>query len=185
MACKCNDKIWGCNFVQWYVLVLMIFHLRSCLTLCVATATPDSEPSEWFCDDCLTYDMLRLAYGWSYQLDNVGTKLAITVMVIYCTLAAAHFLYSIISGLSSSTWDSVAELFALAMNSQPTRVLQNTCAGIIGSKAFRASVQIFETTEGHLELCFQDSEPDPHALLAKVRVNEKYGHVACCKEKED
>ena len=149
--------------------------------------TPDSSPGEPFCDDCLEVEILRSIYGYSYQLDTVGAKLSITVMLAYCLLAVGQTLYALISGISSSAWDSVAELIALAMNSKPTHVLQNTCAGIIGVKLFRAAVGIRETTEGHLELCFGgDGEVQGGE---RVRVNEKYGkmkeeEIAARKDKE-
>ena len=109
------------------------------------------------------------------MLDGTATKLAIAVMFIYCLLASSHTLYAIITGISSSAWDSVAELVALAINSSPSDVLQNTCAGIIGTRAFKAPVRIAETTEGHLELLFGDR----HDLqTSEFRVNEKYGGIA-------
>ena len=120
--------------------------------------------------------MLRSDYGWAYQVDSVGTKLAIVVMVTYCVFAVAHICYALISGMSSSAWDSVAELVALAVNSKPTTVLQNTCAGIIGAKVFKTNVQILETTEGHLELCF-DEGPGSHDSATKVKINENYGRI--------
>lgn len=121
--------------------------------------------------------ILRSIYGWSYQVDNVGTELALTVVIAYCLFAMVHIFYALISGISGSAWNSVAELVALAMNSNATTVLQNTCAGIIGVKAFRTNVQILETTEGHLEMCFDEGFGSRDSAL-KVKINEKYGRVA-------
>ena len=98
-------------------------------------------------------------------------------MIAYCLLAVVHILYALIFGVSGSAWDSIAELVALAMNSKPTAMLQNTCAGIIGVKAFKTKVQVLETTEGHLELCFDEAE-HPSSSNLKVKYNEKYGTLS-------
>ena len=120
----------------------------------------------------MKFEIQRSIYGWSYQIDSVITKLAITVMIVYCALALTHIIYAASSGISSFAWDSTAEIVALAMNSTPTRALQNTCAGIIGTKAFKTSVKIVETTDGHLELFFGD-EDSSSAQISSLKVNEK------------
>ena len=108
------------------------------------------------------------------MIDGTITKLAIAVMFGYCLLALGHTFYVAITGVSSSAWDSVAELIALAINSSPTDTLQNTCAGIIGTRAFQTPVRIVETTGGHLELLFGDRRD---LQTSKLRFNEKYGRI--------
>ena len=108
------------------------------------------------------------------MIDGIFTRLAITVMFAYCLLAVSHVLYIVATGVSSSAWDSVAELVALAMNSAPTTALQNTCAGIIGTRAYRSTVRIAETTEGHLELLFGE-EKDSKIVVSRLKLDEKYG----------
>lgn len=106
------------------------------------------------------------------------------VMLTYCVLVFAHVIYSAISGVSSSAWDSVAELVALAMNSSPTESLQNTCAGIVGRKAYQTQVRVLKTSDKHLELVFGEVK-DPKADISKLVMNEKYGTVATGKEVKD
>ena len=111
-------------------------------------------------------------FGWSYSASGTTTKLAMTVMLAYCTLVLGHIIYSATYGVSSTAWDSSAELVALAMNSSPTKILQNTCAGIIGRHALQTPVRVLVTTPGHLELVFgevEDSNAHP------LEMNEKYG----------
>lgn len=98
-------------------------------------------------------------------------------MLIYCFLALAHLFYSAISGVSSTAWDSTAEMVALAMNSSPTEALYNTCAGIIGKKAYQTHIRVMKTSEKHLELVFGEVK-DPNADIAKLVMNEKYGGIA-------
>lgn len=96
-------------------------------------------------------------------------------MLAYCVLVLGHIIYSAISGVSSTAWDSVAELAALGMNSSPTKMLQNTCAGIIGRQAFKTPVRVLVTTPGHLELVFGEAK-DPNATSELV-MNQKYGRL--------
>ena len=99
-------------------------------------------------------------------------------MIAYCILAFLHILYATGSGISSTAWDSTAELIALAMNSSPTRHLQNTCAGIIGVKTFQTTVRVQASQseggkDGHLELVF--GEPEAH--MQRLEVNREYGKL--------
>lgn len=95
-------------------------------------------------------------------------------MLAYCALVLGHIIYSTISGVSRTAWGSTAELVALAMNSSPTEIRKNACAGIIGSKALKTPVRVLTTTQGHLELVFGEVK-DPNVLV----MNEKYGKLAC------
>ena len=100
--------------------------------------------------------------------------LAMTVMLAYCTLVLGHIIYSATYGVSSTAWDSTAELIALAMNSSPTKILQNTCAGIIGGQTLQTPVRVLVTTPGHLELVFGEvKDSSAHTL----EMNEKYGKL--------
>lgn len=105
-------------------------------------------------------------------------------MFAYCILVFGHIVYSAISGVSSTAWDSAAEIVALAMNSSPTDILQNTCAGIVGRKALKTSVKVLATTPGHLELVFGEFK-GPNAHNSQLVMNEKYGKLTGAKDYED
>lgn len=105
-------------------------------------------------------------------------------MLAYCVLVVAHLIYSAVSGISSTAWDSTAELVALAMNSSPTETLQNTCAGILGKRAYQTRVRVLKTSEKHLELVFGEVK-DPNADISQLAMNEKYGSIVAGKEDDD
>lgn len=115
-------------------------------------------------------------YGWLYSSSGTTTQLAITVMLAYCVLVFGHIIYSAVSGVSSTAWDSSAELVALAMNSSPTETLQNTCAGIVGRQALKTPVRVLATDPGHLELVFGEVK-NPNAQTSELMMNEKYGKL--------
>ena len=96
-------------------------------------------------------------------------------MLAYCIIALAHIIYSGITGLSSTAWDSIGEVIALAMNSSPSAHLQNTCAGIIGTKAYKTNVRVVATKGDHLELVFGETTQD--ANFEEMEVNREYGRL--------
>ena len=97
--------------------------------------------------------------GYAYNTQGTTIRLAIGLLLIYCLVAVAHIIYAGISGISSTCWDSIGEVTALAMNSTPTATLRNTCAGITELNIFKLPVRVlaFRDAEGdgeHLELVF-------------------------------
>lgn len=89
--------------------------------------------------------------GYAYNTHGPITKLAIGVLLAYCLVAVIHIIYAGISGISSTCWDSISEVTALAMNSTPTVLLRNTCAGISELNIFKLPVRV---------LAFADAEGD-------------------------
>ena len=88
-------------------------------------------------------------------------------------------------GISSTCWDSIAEVTALAMNSTPTAALRNTCAGITELYIFQLPVRVLAKRDGegegeHLELVFGNAsgvEKDGELIKA----NRAYGTMPLVK----
>lgn len=143
----------------------------------------------------------------SYAYNTTGTapKIAIAFLLTYCLFALSHVLYASFSGtvyaprspalrglellflditnsfagISSTSWDSIAEVTALAMNSTPTVALRNTCAGITKFHIFKLPVRILtmKDDEGdgeHLELVFGTVEED-EVKERTIKANRMYG----------
>ena len=145
--------------------------------------------------------MKTLVNGYAYGANELTVKLAVSVLIIHAALALAHTLYEVLlsGGLSSSSWDSVAELVALAMNSQPTEKLRNTCAGIRRLGTMGKVVRVVATAEregeewqrraDHLELLFEggeeveewdddDIDDERKESPGLVETNKAYGSLA-------
>ena len=129
------------------------------------------------CDTCLVLTIQNSIFGWTYTARETTIKLAICVMLVYCILVTAHIVYSVFSGVSSTAWDSGAEMIVLAMNSSTTEILQNTCAGIVGKKVFETPVKILATEWQHLELVFGDESEATNSSMSSVEMNEEYGRL--------
>lgn len=98
--------------------------------------------------------------GYAYNVSGATPKIAIAFLLAYCLFVLAHVLHAGISGFSSTCWDSIGEVTALAVNSTPTKALRNTCAGITELNIFKLPVRVLAVrdVEGgdgqHLELVF-------------------------------
>lgn len=110
--------------------------------------------------------------GVAYTTDHVPIKIALAVLVVYCVFAVGHLLYAAISGISSNSWSTIAELTALALASTAPENLRNTTAGIATAGVFKDSVRVV-ATEGNLELVFQGDLREMGGFK-EVEVNRAY-----------
>jgi hypothetical protein len=104
--------------------------------------------------------------GYAYSFDSITTKIAITILMPHASLAVCHSIYEMMPGLSSSSWDSVAELLAIAMNSSPSKALQDTCARISQLATMKLVVRVVATEVDQLDLDFT-SPSEESELLSK------------------
>ena len=119
--------------------------------------------------------------GYSYSTRGNAPKLAIAFLLLYCILVVIHLTYAGVSGISSTSWDSVAEVTALAANSTPTKELQNTCAGITEHRIFELPVRVLVSPdkegEGeHLEMVFGNVD-DGEAEKRRIMPGRVYGRL--------
>ena len=134
--------------------------------------------------------------GYAYNIRSSSSKVAISFLLAYCVIALSHVLYAAISGkrplrilvldsiiddlgISSTCWDSIGEVTALAMNSTPTTFLKNTCAGIIELNIFKLPVRVvaIRDDEGdgeHLELVFGNVD-EKDVKGTPIKPNRVYG----------
>jgi hypothetical protein len=131
--------------------------------------------------------------GLGYGPDILAVRLSLAILILYSIIATTHILITVWTGVSSSAWDSVAEIVALCIHSRPAEELENTCAGIKATKVLEQRVRIAATRgwrdeagtkdvpEGaeatnlaasHLELLFDSGE---QAAVSAVKVNHEYG----------
>ena len=116
--------------------------------------------------------------GFAYNTRGATPKVAICFLLAYCVFALAHILYAGITGISSTCWDSIGEVTALAVNSTPSALLRNTCAGITELSIFKIPVRVLafrdnENSDGeHLELVFGDLDEKTieHQVIKHNRV---------------
>lgn len=141
------------------------------------------DPTE--AKDWVKFRVSSTVEGYSYNTHGPTPKVAISFLLAYCVVAVAHILYAGISGISSTCWDSIAEVTALALNSNPTTVLRNTCAGITELNIFKLPVRVLALRDGegdgeHLELVFANVDKKT-VESGTIKANRVYGTMPTVK----
>lgn len=90
------------------------------------------------------FTMQTTANGYAYSTRGSAAKFAMFVLLFHALIALCHWIYMFWSKQSSSSWDSIAELVALAMNSRSSEVFVNTGAGIDSGDLFKNQTQVVE-----------------------------------------
>lgn len=108
--------------------------------------------------------------GYAYSLGGATSIAAIIVLLIYCLLVIAHTVYVCFNSRSSSSWESISEIVALAMQSRATEYLRNTGPGISTKDIFRSPVQIRDVGQ-RVELTFVDTSDGSRT----IQENKEYG----------
>lgn len=128
--------------------------------------------------DWVKFRVYSTSQGYAYNTTGATPKVAMCFLLAYCLVAFAHTFYAGITGISSTCWDSIGEVTALAVNSAPSTLLRNTCAGITELNIFKTPVRVLafrdnENSDGeHLELVFGDLDEKSiqHQVIKENRV---------------
>lgn len=116
----------------------------------------------------------RQKQGYAWNMDGLGIKISIPILILYCLYITVHVVYIFILGSSMPAWNSIANLTALSLNSTPTSILKNTSAGVSKRSTFRNLVSVQEVEANkQLELVFEDDKYD-RGPLRKVAVGRAY-----------
>jgi len=111
--------------------------------------------------------------GYGYDLSETAVKLSLSVIVFYIAVVLGYLLYTIVTGIVASSWDSVAELVILAINSQrPAGLLKNTSVGVDTLNTYRQPVSIRINHHDSLELVLDST--GQAANYTEVLANEEY-----------
>ncbi|KAK4954245.1 hypothetical protein LTR10_007675 [Elasticomyces elasticus] len=102
------------------------------------------------------FTMRAKVNGYAYSSKGITQKAAIVTLLIYCMMAAAHSVYIVWTGWTSSAWDTPPELTALALNSERTNAMHNTSAGVHSSNTFGSNVR-FQAKDGAVQMVFNRS----------------------------
>jgi hypothetical protein len=131
--------------------------------------------------------------GLGYGPDVLAVRLSLAILILYSVIAVSHIFFTVWTGISSSSWDSMTEIVALCIHSRPAAELENTCAGIKATRVLESRVRVAAThgwgdegktrhdtedadateqSASHLELLFDSGE---QATMSAVKLNHEYG----------
>ena len=95
-------------------------------------------------------------------------------MGIYIVFTIVYVIVSTRKGVSSTAWNSISELVALALNSQRPTALQYTSAGINASETYRQPVCVREKDGDGVQLVFKEDLDVQRANFRQVAVDKLY-----------
>ena len=110
------------------------------------------------------FTMRATANGYAYSYKGATQKAAIAVLIVYVLLALGHVVYSGRTGWTSTAWDTMPEIAALAMSSSQSSRLQNTGAGIYTMRVYQENVKT-RVRDQRVEFVFEDTREGSGTLL--------------------
>lgn len=135
----------------------------------VATST------QWTDAKDLTHqEVTGLRQGYGYDVSQTTVILAITVVGLYCLIVTAYLVYSIGSGCTGSSWDSISELLMLGLCSNRPGHLGSISAGVGTITTFREPVSIKAGQNTSLELMFDNDPRVQKSRYSDVEANKRY-----------
>ena len=124
--------------------------------------------------DVASFTAINTMYGYGYGIGSTSITLSIVVLSLYSVITILYLLYILITGSTSTAWNSAIELIALALHSKSPDNLPNTTAGINCSGTFSRRVGIRVNAEEKLELVFANDSDRRLGGLRKIQRNKAY-----------
>ena len=90
----------------------------------------------------VSFPVKRYGYGWGF--DTVAVKIATAILILHAVAVIAHCCYIMYSGLKYSFIDSLGDLVALALVSEPPVPFQATSVGVARGSTWSQSTAIRE-----------------------------------------
>jgi hypothetical protein len=99
-------------------------------------------------------DIVLSRYGYGYGMNTVTKRFAAAVLLGPAAITLSTVAALALSKRISSSWSSVGELVALAINSKPTPKLKNTGAGVSRLDTWKEKVMV-RITDERLQIIFE------------------------------
>lgn len=117
-----------------------------------------------------------IVHDYAYKMNSTTDMAAVIVLFFYCACAIAHLGWMICwVRMSSRVWSFMGEVTALAMNSKPTTMIRNTCAGVLSTANYSAPIRILESNGN-------DDDDDPMGMMDHLEI--VFGNDDVDKEKK-
>ncbi|KAL9106237.1 MAG: hypothetical protein Q9227_008705 [Pyrenula ochraceoflavens] len=147
-------------------------YLHQCSTIMVYT---DSADGNWTDPASLAqFHVKQYVTGYGYNTSIVPVQLSLFVLGLYSLVVLAYLVYSLATGRSGNSWDSIGDLFMLAMNSKQPEHLYSTSVGVDKSSTFGEPINIRENESGSVEVVFQNDPGLKKRHYKSVQPNVRY-----------
>lgn len=122
----------------------------------------------------VAYEYTQVLSGYGYGSATTFHTLSMAVLTTYCTVVVVYLAYTLITGSTSTAWNSPIELVALALQSKKPDHLGHTSVGIDSIKTFQESVGIRVNQQDQVELVFAHDRDIEARGLRKIERNKAY-----------
>ena len=112
--------------------------------------------------------------GYGYDTTNVPVKLSLAVLLVYCVTAMTYLIYTLLTGRTGNSWDTVTELFMLGVQSSSPKHLEGINVGIETLNTLREPVSIRVNEIERAELVFANDPGVRARRLRYVSPNKRY-----------
>ncbi|KAF2030503.1 hypothetical protein EK21DRAFT_88825 [Setomelanomma holmii] len=129
----------------------------------------DDEPSEYS-----TFEVWDTLYAYGYSTDTISIRSSPAVITAYCIITIMYLAYILLSGSTSTAWNSLIELVALALQSRKPEILGHVGVGIDSIKTFKQAIGIRVNNDDELELIFASDRDFDSKGLRKIESNKVY-----------
>jgi hypothetical protein len=104
--------------------------------------------------DYTAYRFIAREFGYGYGPRSTSLYLSMAVLLSYCIIVIGYILYTLVTGLVSTAWNSGVESITLALQSKRPDRLGYTSVEFNSFKTLSESVGIRVNTDNELELVF-------------------------------
>ena len=121
------------------------------------------------------YDVRSYETGYGYDTSTIPVQLSLAVLFIYVLVVATYATYSIASGRTATSWDSVGDLVVLALKSRPPEHMKGSSVGVGTMSTYRKRMNIrIHSKKNEAEMIFEDDPGFRKDEYKAIQPNEKY-----------
>lgn len=88
------------------------------------------------------YSVRRYASGYGYDSSTVPVRLSLSVLAAYAVAVAAYAIYTMTTGRTATSWDSIGEVILLALKSRQPENMDKCSIGVETMATYRKVVKI-------------------------------------------
>lgn len=114
------------------------------------------------------------AQGYGYNRLEIPVQLSLVILITYCLVVFVYIIFTLITGQTASSWDSVSELLLLGVQSKTPSHLNGTSVGIDTLATFREPISIRVNESDSVELVFNNDTSLKKRHLRNVVPNMAY-----------
>lgn len=120
------------------------------------------------------YEINHVAMGYGYDTSTIPVKLSLAALLLYSVIVMAYIVYSLSSGYTSSSWDSIGEILMLGLHSKHPEYMKGTSTETNTINPYKRPMNVRIGPEGRAEILFADDTAANHADYSQVMYNKKY-----------